>query len=68
MNSFILAEIQLPMCMKKIQNRSSSQDVKLFKEQLDLPGHCKYLPVSLLRVEKNAIIFPGNKQISETYT
>ena len=37
-------------------------------EQLDLPGHCKYLPVSLLRVEKNAIIFPGNKQIPETYT
>ena len=35
------------------------------RENLDLPGHCKCLSVSLLRTRKNAIIFP-RKQSNAT--
>ena len=34
-------------------------------EHFNLPRHCLYLPVSLLKIKKNAIIFQGSKQIPE---
>ena len=37
-------------------------------KHLDLLGCCKYLPASLLRIKKNAIIFPGSKQIPQKST
>ena len=36
-------------------------------EHLNLPGHCKYLPVRT-RIKKNDIIFSGSKQISQKNT
>ena len=35
------------------------------KESVNLPGYCKYQPVSSLRIKKNAIIFQGSKQIPQ---
>ena len=62
-------EIQLSMCMKKKFGTSPVPRMLNYStEDLDLPGHCKYLPVSSLRIKKNAIIFPGKKQIPERYT
>ena len=37
-------------------------------EQLHLPGHCKKLPVSSLRIKKNTIIFSESKQIPQRNT
>ena len=37
-------------------------------KHLDLPDCCKYLPGSSLRIKKNAIIFPGSKQIPQKNT
>ena len=36
---------------------------KYSTEHLDLSDHCKYLPVSSLRIKKSAIIFAGIKSI-----
>ena len=37
-------------------------------EQLDLPGKCKYVPVSLFKIKRNGIILPGSKRILQRTT
>ena len=37
-------------------------------EHIELLGHCKYLLISSLRIKKDAIIFPGSKQIPKGNT
>ena len=64
-NIFILPGIQVLWCKKLIQNRSISQGIQLLNKTLDLPGHCKYLPVISLRIKKNAIILPRSEQIPQ---
>lgn len=64
-NIFILPGIQVFWCKKLIQNRYTSQGIQLLNKTLDLPGHCKYLPVISLRIKKNAIILPRSDQIPQ---
>ena len=43
----------------------SGYSINYLRENLDLPGHCKCLSVSLLRTRKNAAVFP-RKQSNAT--
>ena len=63
-----LPEIKAGSSSYKFKGFGVRNKFKYSTEHLDLPGHCKYLSVSSLRIKKNGIIFPGSKHISQRNT